>query len=454
MSRFLDPPAAKPLLPKEKINKVYSSMRLKVFMGAFMGYAGYYLVRKNLSLAAPDMINQGLIDKGKVGIAMSAVSIAYAFSKFIMGTVSDRSDARKFLCVGLVLSAMTMICVGLFPFSAIIFAFMLIVGWLSGMGWPPCGRIMAHWFSQNERSFKMSIWNTSHTIGSGSLGLLAMAGVVIFGSMGIGETWRANFIIPSLVALLIVVFCWWSMRDTPESCGLPSIQEYRQDFSGVKSSKDTVGEKLPFKTLFVDYVLKNKLLWVIAISNVLVYMVRYGVGDWSPTYLQEAGIMDASECKLAFSVHNYVGAVGTIFMGWISAKFFKGRCAPPNVICMIMVFIGTILYWQAPALGGGNPVVTKALVYTALVVIGFFIYGPVALIGVQALNTVPKNAAGTAAGFVGLFGYLFGDSLCSKIVIGHIAESSWDTANMMFAIGSAVGIILCALLWNSEKDVK
>ena len=68
-------------------------------MGAFMGYAGYYLVRKNLSLAAPDMISQGLIDKGKVGIAMSAVSIAYAFSKFIMGTVSDRSDARKFLCV-------------------------------------------------------------------------------------------------------------------------------------------------------------------------------------------------------------------------------------------------------------------------------------------------------------------------------------------------------------------
>lgn len=459
MSRFLDPPAAKPLLPKEKINKIYSSMRFRVFMGAFMGYAGYYLVRKNLSLAAPDMISQGLIDKGKVGIAMSAVSIAYAFSKFIMGTVSDRSDARKFLCVGLILSALTMICVGIFPFSptnmamnaAIIFAFMLIVGWLSGMGWPPCGRIMAHWFSQNERSFKMSIWNTSHTIGSGSLGLLAMAGVVIFGSMGIGETWRADFIVPSVVALLIVLFCWWSLRDTPESCGLPSIQDYRQDYSGVKT-KEVAGEKLPFKTLFVDYVLKNKLLWVIAISNVLVYMVRYGVGDWSPTYLQEEHIMDASECKLAFSVHNYVGAVGTIFMGWISAKFFKGRCAPPNVICMIMVFIGTILYWQAPALGGGNPVVTKTLVYTALVIIGFFIYGPVALIGVQALNTVPKNAAGTAAGFVGLFGYLFGDSLASKIIIGHIAESSWNTANLMFVIGSAVGIVLCALLWNSEKN--
>ena len=299
----------------------------------------------------------------------------------------------------------------------------------------------------------MSIWNTSHTFGSGSLGLLGLAGVGFFAMIDISETWRANFIVPAVFALLIAVFCWWALRDTPESCGLPSIQEYRQDFSGVKSNKKA-GEKLPFKTLFVDYVLKNKLLWVIAVSNVLVYMVRYGVGDWSPTYLQEAKIMDAGECKVAFSVHNYVGAVGTIFMGWISAKFFKGRCAPPNVICMVMVFIGTLLYWQAPVFGGGDPVLTKTLVYVALIIIGFFIYGPVALIGVQALNTVPKNAAGTAAGFVGLFGYLFGDSLFSKIIVGHIADYSWHTANMMFVVGSAVGIVLCALLWNSEKDIK
>ena len=185
MSRFLDPPAAKPLLPQDKIKKIYPSMRLKVFLGAFLGYAGYYLVRKNLSLAAPGMIENNLINPMQVGVAMSAVSIAYAFSKFIMGSVSDRSDARKFLVIGLILSAMTMIVTGLIPFSphnqalnmVIVFALMLIVGWLSGMGWPPCGRIMAHWFSQNERSFKMSLWNTSHTFGSGTLGLLATAGM-------------------------------------------------------------------------------------------------------------------------------------------------------------------------------------------------------------------------------------------------------------------------------------
>ena len=62
MARFLDPPKPKAALPAEKVDKEYKSMRLKVFLGAFLGYAAYYLVRKNLSLAAPDMINDGILD--------------------------------------------------------------------------------------------------------------------------------------------------------------------------------------------------------------------------------------------------------------------------------------------------------------------------------------------------------------------------------------------------------
>ena len=259
MFNFFNPPAPKPRLSQDKIPAKYAQMRLRVFLGAFLGYAAYYLVRKNLSLAAPGMIESGLLDKASVGLAGSAISIAYAFSKFIMGSLSDRSDARKFLVVGLILSSLLMICTGLIPYShtnpginvGIIFGLMLLVGWLSGMGWPPCGRIMAHWFSQNERSFKMSVWNTSHTIGSGSLGLLVTAGIAIFAMLGWGDTWRAAFIFPSCVALLLAVFCWWALRDTPQACGLPPIDEYRNDYSAVKAAKGEE-QKIPFKKLFVD----------------------------------------------------------------------------------------------------------------------------------------------------------------------------------------------------------
>lgn len=459
MSRFFDPPQAKPLLPKEKIDKTFKSMRFRVFSGAFLGYAAYYLVRKNLSLASADMIAEGLIDKQGIGIAASAVSIAYAFSKFIMGTLSDRSDARKFLSIGLVIASLVMMSVGFLPFSptnpamnvAMLFGMMLLVGILSGMGWPPCGRVMAYWFSNNERSFKMSLWNTSHTVGSGSLGIIALMGVAIFTDLGISQPWRADFIMPSCFALLLALYCWWALRDTPESCGLPSVADWRNDHSGVKT-KEKAGEKVPFKTLLIDYVLKNKWVWMIALANAFVYMVRYGVGDWSPTFLQESGIMDKAECKVAFSIHNYVGGLGTIVCGLISSKFFKGKCAPPTIIFMAFVLVGTLIYWQMPLLADLTGISAKTWAYVSLIIIGFCIYGPVALVTIQALNLVPKNAAGTAAGFVGLSGYLIGDSLLSKIIVGGIADKSWDMANLFMVAGAALGVVLCILTLKSERQ--
>lgn len=461
MAGFFAPPKQGAPVPENKIDKVFKSMRFRVFMGSFVGYAAYYLVRKNLSLASADMIAEGLIDKQGVGIAASAVSIAYAFSKFIMGTLSDRSDARKFLTVGLVLASLVMMAVGFLPFStvnmglnvALLFAIMLVVGVISGMGWPPCGRIMAYWFSNNERSFKMSLWNTSHTFGSGTLGIIAIFGVGLFADMGIAQPWRANFIIPSMFALLLAAFCWWALRDTPESCGLPSVADWRNDHSGVKT-KEKVGEKVPFKTQLFDYVLKNKWIWMIAFANAFVYLVRYGIGDWAPTYLQESGIMTAAESKMAFSVHNYVGALGTVVCGWISSRFFKGRCAPPNIIFMCLVAVGCLVYWQVPAIAAATGISARILVYISLIIIGFCIYGPVALVSIQALNLVPKNAAGTAAGFVGLSGYLLGDSLLSKIIVGSLADKSWDMANMVIVAGAVLGIIICFLTLRSEKKAE
>ncbi|OFY45151.1 MAG: glycerol-3-phosphate transporter [Bacteroidetes bacterium GWF2_40_14] len=478
MLKYLDPPAAKPLLPEDKIASEYKKMRLKVFLGAFLGYAAYYLVRKNLALAIPGMIqsveNGGLgYSKLELGIAMSAIAIAYSFSKFLMGALSDRSDARKFLVIGLILSSAIMMSVGLFSFAtssvAIIFFFMLVIGWLSGMGWPPCGRVMVYWFSHNERSFKMSIWNTSHTFGSGLMGNLAAVGTVVMGGfflVDIGggtmvdQSWRAVFVFPAAVALIVAVFCWWALRDNPQACGLPAIDKYRNDCTVKKEM--TSDAKIPVSELFVKYIFKNKVLWLIALANIFVYLVRYGIGDWSPTYCQEAGLLNSEQSKMAFSLHNYAGVPGTIVCGLISSKLFKGRCAPANVIYMALVLLSVILYWKAAPVAAfvsetfsTELLATRvAVVYGSLISIGFFIYGPVALIGVQAVNLVPKNAAGTAAGFVGLFGYLIGDALLSKVLIGAVASNQnlgWNATFWIFIAASVLAIIFSATTWKREK---
>ena len=87
MWSFLKPEPHKPLLPKEKIDPTYKKLRLQVFLGIFIGYAGYYLVRKNFTLAMPYLQELGF-DKGDLGVALSANAIAYGISKFLMGGVS------------------------------------------------------------------------------------------------------------------------------------------------------------------------------------------------------------------------------------------------------------------------------------------------------------------------------------------------------------------------------
>lgn len=93
-------------------------------------------------------------------------------------------------------------------------------------------------------------------------------------------------------------------------------------------------------------------------------------------------------------MYEIAGIPGTIFAGWVSDKIFKGRRGPAGFVFMLGVTAFTIVYWQATSIFWIN---------LSLVMIGFLIYGPVMLIGLQALDLVPKKAAGTAAGLTGLF---------------------------------------------------
>ncbi|STF40414.1 glycerol-3-phosphate transporter [Escherichia coli] len=100
--------------------------------------------------------------------------------------------------------------------------------------------------------------------------------------------------------------------------------------------------------------------------------------------------------------------------GWMSDKVFRGNRGATGVFFMTLVTIATIVYWMNPA---GNPTVDMI----CMIVIGFLIYGPVMLIGLHALELAPKKAAGTAAGFTGLFGYL-GGSVAASAIVGYTVD--------------------------------
>ena len=420
-------------LPIDKQGPLYTRLRWQIFMGIFFGYAGFYLIRKNFSLAVPYLVEQGF-SRGDLGFAMSAVAIAYGFSKFLMGVVSDRSNPRIFMMTGLILSAGIFLLMGFVPWATssipIMFVLLFLNGWFQGMGWPPCGRTMVHWWSQKERGGIVSIWNCAHNVGGGLVGPLFILGMAWFGY------WRSAFYMPAIAAIGVAFFAYFSMRDTPQSCGLPSIEEYKNDFPEDYSQKHE--KELTAKEIFKQYILPNKLLWYIAFANVFVYLLRYGILDWSPTYLKEVKHFTVNKSSWAYFLYEWAGIPGTLLCGWMSDKFFKGNRATTGIVFMILVTIATVVYWQNPA---GNPTVDMI----SLIVIGFLIYGPVMLVGLYALELVPKKAAGTAAGFTGLFGYL-GGTVAANAIVGYTVDAfGWD-GGFMLMIGSCVMSVILFML--------
>lgn len=419
-------------LPKERVDKEYKKLRLQVFLGIFIGYAGYYLVRKNFSIAMPALEQMGF-DKADLGWALSAVSIAYGISKFVMGTVSDHSNARVFIPLGLIASAVIMTVMGLIPWTVsslsimLMFCILFVNGWVQGMGWPPCGRVMVHWFSVRERGVKMSIWNIAHNVGGALMAPLAVFGITIFG------VWGGAFYFLAMVAVVIAVIAYLLVRDTPQSCGLPPIELYKPEECTQAYSAEQEKE-LSTKEILFGHVFNNKLLWIIAFANAFIYFVRYGVLDWAPMYLEQVKHMDLANSSWSYFAFEIAGIFGTILCGWLSDKVFKGRRGPVTIIYMLLVMLAVYIYWNS-----ASAMVTNV----AMAAIGFLIYGPVMLIGVSALDLVPKKAAGTAAGFTGLFGYLLGSAVFANIGMGYIFEHfGWDGGFILLLSACAVTIVL------------
>lgn len=442
MFHFFKPAKHIDALPQEKVDDTYKRLRIQVYLGIFIGYAAFYLTRKVFGLVMPHLEAEGF-EKGQLGLVLGAVSISYGLSKFLMGNVSDRSNPRYFLAAGLFLSAFIAALFAIIPYNLmsvnvaifVMFVLMFLNGWFQGMGWPPCGRSMVHWWSAKERGAVVSTWNCAHNVGGG------LAGNIAVWAFGYFNEWQAMLYVPAGIMIGVMIFVLLTLRDTPQSCGLPPIEQYKNDYP--KDYNQSHEVELKAKEIFVKYILPNKFLWYIAIANAFVYFIRYGALDWAPSYLSQERHFDIKAMGWAYAMFEYAAIPGTILCGIISDKIFKGRRTETGIIFMALTLILLIIYWKLPE---NTPILTTVV----LAGIGFLIYGPVMLIGLHALELASKKAAGTAAGFTGLFGYLGGSTLASMLLGYIIQYYGWNMYFILLIASAILAIVFIALTYRRD----
>jgi OPA family glycerol-3-phosphate transporter-like MFS transporter/OPA family sugar phosphate sensor protein UhpC-like MFS transporter len=445
------------LFDDDAIDRRFGRLQWRMLFATMIGYTLFYFLRKNFSFAMPGLQQDCGISKPMLGNFLFWGGIVYGLSKFVNGIVGDKAAPKKMFCLGLFACVLVNVAFGFAPQLASLFSgsssgetspasalawtfgiLLVLSQFFQGTGFPPCAKLIAFWIPPKELATKMSVWNTSHSVGGGLVakvcGVIMGLGVIGSANQGVGM-WRWCFwsmAILGLAGLLLMVFL---LPGTPKEEGLP-------DLPGTEAEKPKLGDAAP-KGEMMRMVFLNPVIWMLGLVNFTINAVRALIADWGPTMLQEAKAFDPSETGTIVMLFEFAGIGGMLVSGWATDRFFGGRA--PRLCLFLMVLTAAMLaaFWFLPA---------GIACAAALCMSGFFLYGPQALTGVTATNLATKRFAGTAIGFISLFSYV-GVSVAGK-VCGDLAHSSGGWALPIFAIAatSLAGAVLFAFLWCVKAD--
>ena len=385
------PPDVPEIENPDDVKAMYRYWRMRVFYTIYVGYAFYYFTRKSFTFAIPEIARELSLDKSTLGWIGSLFAITYGLSKFVSGVMSDRSNPRYFLAVGLMMTGVLNIVFGM---SSCVWVFAIcwaLNGWFQGFGWPPCAKILAYWYSRKERGRWWSVWNTSHNVGGALIAILV-------GFLSAEYGWRVAMYVPGVIAIVSGFWIINRLRDTPRTLGLPIVEKYTNDTS--VDLKFLEKEKISTKDILWKYILTNQYIWILAISYFTIYVVRTAINDWtSPFLLEHKHYSSTKDSNTIVALFEVGGFVGSLAAGWMSDKLFKGSRGQTNVFFAIGLLFSVSGLWFLPY---------QSMLMDAILIflIGLFVFGPHMLIGMAAMELSHKKAAASSTGMIGWVGYI------------------------------------------------
>ena len=435
--------------PKTKHSFQYWQWR--VILSTMVGYSVYYFVRKNFSFAMPALGDEYGISNTSFGIILTLVGLIYGVSKFVNGVLSDRTNARWHLSFGLAICVVLNVAFGwsdklsamitghtdgpdfINGMVAVIAVLLVLNNIFQGCGFAPCNHLLAHWIPPKELATKTAIWNTSHSAGA------AIVSVICGYIIATTGDWRYCFWLPAAIAATGVAFVIITLRDTPKSVGLPELENTKTELDDNDSSE-------AFRAFLRKKVFRNPIIWVLAVTDLFVYVVRFAILDWGPTVLQDRAVPLSPELAgWTLAIFEIAGCAGMLCAGWVSDKFFDGKAHRMCVVEMFIVAICMAVLQFIPA------ETNSVAVLVLLALSGFFLYGPQALLGVVATKQATKKAASSAVGLIGFMSYL--SVIVTGAGLGWFSDTfGWDYLFILMAGFALVGGIIVTSLWNIKDD--
>lgn len=432
MIQYFKKSAPQPSTASETEQKAYyTKLKWQVFISATLGYGFYYVCRLSLNVVKKPIVDAGILTESELGIIGSTLFFAYAIGKLTNGFLADHSNIKRFMATGLFISALANLIMGFtnaFLFFAVCWG---VNGWVQSMGAPSSVVSLSRWYKDSERGSFYGYWSTSHNIGEALTYVLTAVIVSYFG-------WEWGFRAAASIGLLGALMISLFFHDTPESKGLPPVNE---DFSTRQTS--TWHEQ--------KEVLKNPSVWLLALSSAFMYISRYAVNSWGPYYFEAAKGYTLTQANSLVAISAVCGILGTASSGFVSDRFFKGRRNMPAFIFGLMNVMALSLF----LLGPKN---TWWLDVTSMVIFGLGIGALICYLGgLMAVDIASKKASGAALGLVGIMSYAAAG--IQDIASGYLIENNksllngetvynFETISVFWIGAAALSVLFALMVWK------
>ncbi len=432
--RISKPSARK--VPAGEVDAAYKRLRTRTFWGVTVAYTLYYVCRMTLGVVKQPLIDGGFLTAGQLGIIGSAFYFVYAVGKFVNGFIADYCNIRRFMAVGIGISALVNLLLGLLGllngplgFGSVLLLITFSVlwgvnGWVQSMGSPPGTISLSRWFPLKRRGTMYSIFSSTPQLGKS-------VSMIMTGFIVAAAGWQWGFLAAAAAGVMGLVVSLVFIADTPESEGLPSVQEL---------SGEPVQEldREPTRKL-QKWVFSHPGIWVIAISTAFLYITQHAVSDWGVLFLQKQKAFSLERATQVIGLAEIFGVAGNLVAGWLSDVVFRGNRVRPVVISGVLAVLSLSGFLL---LGGGFGL---NMLFVAVFSFSFSVVFCI-VAGLMALDFVPRKATGAALGIVGISSYAAAglQSMVSGFLIG--GNSTGDLYN--FTPVSVFWIVACFMAFS------
>lgn len=288
--------------------------RILVLLGALSFVS--YLLRGNLSIAAPAMMADLQLTEIQWGWVMSAFPLGYALFQFPGGVWGGRIGPRKGLALIAVAWAVMIALTSALPgpgvtSTTIIVAVLMGIQFLVGVAHAPVFPMVAasieRWFPVGGWAFPNGLTSSGLTIG---LAVTASALPWLIGALG----WRVAFLVLAPVSLGVAALWWWYARDRPDAHRHANAAEVALIANG-RPAQGSATESAGAVPAWLR-VLKNRDALLVTLSYSCMNFVFYVVFSWGYYYLVKVRGFSEQDAGFLTSAQWLAAGIGAALGGW------------------------------------------------------------------------------------------------------------------------------------------